>query len=579
MGDPRVKMFYLTTPIYYINDVPHIGHAYTTILADVLARYHRLLGEEVFFLTGTDEHGQKVETAARQRGVGTQEHVDSMADAWRASFARLGLSFDRFIRTTEPEHVEVVSRVLQRVWDAGDVYAAPYVGWYCVPDERFWTEKDLVNGRCPTCGREVQRLEETNYFFRMSRYQDWLIGHIRENPDFIVPETRKNEILGFLAQPLNDLCISRPRARLAWGIPLPWDADYVAYVWVDALINYVTGAGFLQGEDVFARRWPADLHLIGKDILTTHSVYWPTLLRSAGIGPPRRIAAHGWWLHDAQKMSKSLGNSISPETLVEDLGVDAVRYYLMREMVFGQDANFTSEGMVTRLNTELANDLGNLLSRVVNMVGRYAGGTVPELAAASLEPSRELRSLAEEVPERVVDAVLRLEVSRAMHEAMELVRATNRYLERIAPWKVAKTGAFGVGETARANLEGSPAPANPGRSASPAGQPPTGEQVVRECLAHAAEVLRVALVLLSPVVPGMAVRGLAALGVAPEGLPSADGRRSAAAAGRGTRAAAGEAGPGVPRIPEAGWGAVPCGATALAEPLFRRIDEATSLRV
>ncbi len=560
-------MFYLTTPIYYINDVPHIGHAYTTILADVLARFHRLLGEEVFFLTGTDEHGQKVETAARERGIGTQEHVDRMAEAWRASFARLGLSFDRFIRTTEPEHVEVVTRILQQVWDAGDVYTAPYVGWYCVPDERFWTEKDLVDGRCPTCGREVQRLEETNYFFKMSRYRDWLVDHIRENPDFIVPETRRNEILGFLAQPLNDLCISRPRARLAWGVPLPWDADYVAYVWVDALINYVTGAGFLQGPRVFERRWPADLHLIGKDILTTHSVYWPTLLRSAGIAPPRRIAAHGWWLRDGQKMSKSVGNVISPEKLVRELGVDPARYYLMREMTLGQDANFTSEGLVARLNTELANDLGNLLSRVVNMVGRYAGGRVPELGEPTLDPSRELRAVAEEAPGRVIEAVLRLEASRAIHEAMELVRATNRYLERIAPWKVAKLAEAGVGDAA-----------HPDRDAAPRGgaslDAAAAGSVVSECLAHAAQALRIALLLLSPVVPGMSARGLAALGVARDAIPDAEGGWRSGEAGTDLRPGGGDARPGPGGIPAAAWGAVPCGLAVLDQPLFRRIDEA-----
>jgi methionyl-tRNA synthetase len=558
-------MYYLTTPIYYINDVPHIGHAYTTILADVLARFHRLLGEEVFFLTGTDEHGQKVETAARERGIPTQEHVDRMAEAWRATFAGLGLSFDRFIRTTEPEHLEVVARILQRVWEAGDVYTAPYVGWYCVPDERYWTEKDLVNGRCPTCGREVQRLEETNYFFKMGRYQDWLIAHIGENPDFIVPETRRNEILGFLAQPLNDLCISRPRARLSWGVPLPWDADYVAYVWVDALINYVTGAGFLQGPETFERCWPADLHLIGKDILTTHSVYWPTLLRSAGLPPPRKIAAHGWWLRDGQKMSKSIGNVISPEKLIEELGLDPVRYYLMREMTLGQDANFTTEGLVGRLNSELANDLGNLLSRVVNMVGRYAGGRVPALGPPTLEPSRELRALAEETPGRAIEAILKLEASRSIHEAMDLVRATNRYLERIAPWKLAKLDV--------AKRDG------------PAPHSSAANEAVRECLAHAAEALRVALLLLSPVVPGMSARGLKALGVERDGIPDAGGalrfgetRPSAQAEGAGAGALSG-ASRGAASIPAAAWGAVACGEASLDEPLFQRIDEAALPRV
>ncbi|MBA2565341.1 MAG: methionine--tRNA ligase, partial [Gemmatimonadetes bacterium] len=447
---PPTGRFYVTTPIYYVNDAPHIGHASTTVLADTLARYHRLLGEEVFLLTGTDEHGQKVETAAAERGLSPQEHVDRMAELWKASFARLGLSYDRFIRTTEEAHAEVVRDVLRRIEAAGDVYSAPYVGWYCVSDERYWTEKDLVSGRCPACGREVQRLEERNYFFRMGRHQEWLVEHIRENPDFIVPETRRNEVLGFLAQPLNDLCISRPRARVSWGVPLPFDSAYVAYVWVDALINYVTGAGYGDDPATFGRRWPADLHLIGKDILTTHAVYWPTLLRSAGLAPPRSIAAHGWWLRDGQKMSKSLGNGLSADELVTDLGEDPVRWYLMREMLMGQDANFRYEGLVARLNSELANDLGNLLSRVVTMVGRYALGRVPPLREPALPESAALASLAAHLPDRVVSAVRRLAVAQAMEEVLELVRATNRYLEVVAPWKVAKAEGTGAAPVAEA---------------------------------------------------------------------------------------------------------------------------------
>jgi methionyl-tRNA synthetase len=309
--------FYISTPIYYVNDEPHIGHAYTTVMADVLARYHRLSGDEVLFLTGTDEHGQKVDQAAAKRDLPTQVHVDEMVIRFKDLWKALNISNDDFIRTTEDRHKKVVTEILQRIYDAGEIYEDEYEGWYCIPDERFWTEKDLVAGNCPDCDRPVVKITEKNYFFRMSKYQEWLIDHIQKHPNFIRPEKRRNEILGFLRQPLGDLCISRPKSRLSWGIPLPFDQDYVCYVWFDALINYITAPGYLEDEARFEHWWPASCHLIGKDILTTHCVYWPTMLKAMGLALPETIMGHGFWLVDETKMGKSLGNAVKPLDLAD----------------------------------------------------------------------------------------------------------------------------------------------------------------------------------------------------------------------------------------------------------------------
>jgi len=334
--------FYITTPIYYVNDEPHLGHAYTTVLADVLARFARLRGQTTFFLTGTDEHGQKVERAAQERGITPQQHADEMVLRFRNAWTEMQIRNDDFIRTTEPRHVHLVQAALQQLWDDGEIYAGDYEGWYCVPDERYWTEKDLVDGNCPDCGRPVERLVEKNYFFRMSAYQDWLIDTIERDPDFIRPEHRRNEVLGFLRRPLGDLCISRSVERLGWGIPLPFDPDYVTYVWFDALLNYVTAVApahllgpdraRLAGEPWETTLWPHCIHLIGKDILTTHAVYWPTMLHALGLPRPQTIFAHGWWSVEGIKMSKSLGNVVKPLDLAGVYGVDAFRYFLMREM-------------------------------------------------------------------------------------------------------------------------------------------------------------------------------------------------------------------------------------------------------
>ncbi|MEX2049326.1 MAG: methionine--tRNA ligase [Gemmatimonadota bacterium] len=432
---------YITTPIYYASGDPHIGHAYTTILADVLARFHRQNGAEVLFLTGTDEHGQKIQDEADARGVQPIELCDLMAERFAAAWQKLDISYDRFIRTTEPEHAAVVKAFLTRLWDRGQIYEGMYSGWYCVPDERYWTEKDLGPDRtCPICRRPVSHVEEKNYFFRMSAYQEALVRHIEHNPEWIVPEVRRNEVLGFLRQPLEDLSISRPKSRLTWGITLPFDTDHVAYVWVDALINYLTASGALlpgaqtgeQGfEQVTGSWWPADLHTMGKDILTTHAVYWPTLLMGVGLPVQRQILAHGWWVVGDTKMSKSLGNVIDPLALRETFGTDGVRWYLMREMPTGGDASYTPERFVARYD-ELANVLGNLASRVTSMIDKYRGGAVPEAPEDGLD---------EEIDAALAtfrEAMTAFRIHEALAAAMDLARLANGYIEERQPWSQAK---------------------------------------------------------------------------------------------------------------------------------------------
>lgn len=441
-------MFSITTPIYYVNDAPHLGHAYTTVLADALARYHRLAGEQVFFLTGVDEHGQKVQNALKKQGIQrptraqAQKYVDGMAVRFQEVWQRLGISNDDFIRTTQPRHMRVVQAVLQALWEAGQIYRGSYEGWYCVPDERFWTDKDLADTpdpeRCPECGRPLERISEANYFFRMSAYQDWLVETIQADPDFIQPSHRRNEVLGFLRRPLGDLCISRPAARLSWGIPLPFDADYVTYVWFDALINYITAAGYLADDDRFAATWPHTLHLIGKDILTTHAVYWPIMLHAAGLPLPKAIFAHGWWVVEGTKMGKSLGNAVPPLALAGDYGVDAFRYFLLRDMTPGQDVDFAEERLAARYNADLANNLGNLAQRVLAMTGRYLNGVVPT-PGVETEAEAALRVRICALPEAVFAGVNALALNAALGAVMDGLSEVNTYLERTAPWTVAKT--------------------------------------------------------------------------------------------------------------------------------------------
>ncbi len=434
--------FYVTTPIYYVNDRPHIGHAYTTILADVLARYHRLLGLPTFFLTGTDEHGQKVQRAAEKAGMTPQQQADETVVRFQELWKRLEITHDDFIRTTEPRHARVVQDILQDLHDRGEIYPATYDGWYCVPCERFFTEKDLVDGACPDCHRPVERFQEKNYFFKMGRRQEWLIRYIEEHPGFIQPDFRRNETLGFLrTRPLQDLCISRPKSRLSWGIELPFDADYVTYVWFDALINYISAIGYRRDDAQFRRWWPASYHLIGKDILTTHTVYWPIMLEAMGVPQPEAIFAHGWWLTGDQKMSKSLGNVINPMDMVERFGVDAFRYFLMAEMVLGNDASFTEEAFTRRYNADLANDLGNLLSRLVKMIRTYGAGALPapeNPAAPAGAQEQELWAAVQAAVSGMEGGLATMRLDQGIATTLAAVRATNRYLEVRAPWTQAK---------------------------------------------------------------------------------------------------------------------------------------------
>lgn len=432
-----MERFYVTTPIYYVNAEPHIGHAYTTIVADVMNRFHKLTGCETFFLTGTDEHGDKIVQAAQEAGMEPKAYADRISGLFRKTWPKLDISNDRFIRTTDPGHVQVVQYVLQKVFDAGQIYFSTYKGLYCVGCERFYAERELVDGKCPDHDKPPVEREEANYFFRMGKYQDWLIDHIRSNPGFIRPERYANEVLAFLREPLEDLCISRPVERLSWGIPLPFDDRYVTYVWFDALLNYISAMEYPEGE-LFRRFWPAVQHTIAKDILKPHGIYWPTMLKASGIPVFGHLNVHGYWKIDEGKMSKSRGTVVRPLDMVPVYGLDAFRYFLLREMVFGLDANFSEDALVQRINADLANDLGNLFSRTLAMTERYFEGKVPPFGADADEMDRELAARAEEAAGQFGREVPELGFHKALIGIWECIGAANRYIDHVGPWNLAK---------------------------------------------------------------------------------------------------------------------------------------------
>lgn len=426
------KKFYITTAIDYVNGKPHLGHTYEKVLADAIARYHRLKGEEVHFLTGTDEHGQKIQQKAESLGIEPQTFCDQFSDKFVELTHLLQLTNDDFVRTTQERHKKVVRWALQKLYDQELIYKAEYKGFYSVKEERFLQEKDKVNGEWPAMFGEVKELVESNYFFKLSAYQDWLIEFLNEHKDFIYPQYRQKQVLEFLKQPLNDLCISRPIERLNWGIPLPFDLQFVTYVWFDALLNYVSVVGF--GEERFKDYWPANWHIVGKDILVpSHAIYWPIMLKALELPIPEHILAHGWWLVSGEKMSKSLGNAFDLFEWLQLRGVDAVRYFLLREMVTGQDSEFSLENFENRYNNELANDWGNLISRTFNMVQKYCDGVVPKT-----ESSCELEKIWEETYRVVCEEFDRLQFSQGLENLFKFIRELNRYIENKAPWKLAK---------------------------------------------------------------------------------------------------------------------------------------------
>jgi methionyl-tRNA synthetase len=429
-----MKTFYITTAIDYVNGSPHLGHAYEKVLTDVIARFRRMMGDQVYFLTGVDEHGQKVQQSARKRGIAPQQFVDEVSQEFRALCTKLDISNDDFIRTTEERHKKVVRQVLQQLFDKGEIYKAEYKGFYSTRQEQFLQDKDRnPDGTWPELYGEVTEITETNYFFKLRAYQDWLIDFLKTNESFVFPRYRQKQVLEFLSEPLNDLCISRPRERLEWGIPLPFDDGFVTYVWFDALLNYYSAVVDRPGI------WPANFHVIGKDILVPpHAVYWPIMLKAAGIEPPKSLLAHGWWSINGAKMSKSTGNFVEPGEFVDKYGVDALRYFMIREMSVGQDSDFSLNQFLARYNGELANNLGNLVNRTLNMTNRFAAGVIPA-AATDAAPEEALRALWTKTRDEVIPLCEGFQFHIALERTFAFITATNAYIELRAPWKLGKS--------------------------------------------------------------------------------------------------------------------------------------------
>lgn len=480
MSDSKPTARYFTTPIYYVNSDPHLGHAYTAILGDVLTRYYRQRGMKAYYLTGTDEHGEKIEQSAKKAGTDPQTFTDTVSLRFRNLWPQLSVVPDDFIRTTEPRHKKVVQQVLQQLFDAGEIYKGEYRGLYCTGCERFLTEKDLVNGNCPDHGVPPHEVVEENYLFKMEKHRTWLREELERNPSLLEPERYRNEVLAILREPIGDLSISRPTSRLSWGIPMPFDSNHVAYVWFDALFNYVSALGG-PGAPLFEELWPQTTHLLAKDIVKQHGIFWPTMLRAAGIPLFKGLRVHGYWLVDDTKMSKSLGNVVRPLSLTERYGVDGLRYFLSRDMVFGSDSDFSEVALASRYNSDLANDLGNLLSRVMTMLQRYCQGKLPS-PGASTALEQGLLAVVQGIPERIDALVEDVQLNVAIEEVLQCVRKANQYVHEAAPWAAAKD--------------------------------PSQQERVNTILYHAAEVLRLAAVLLYPFMPSKMNELMNQLGIA-----------------------------------------------------------------